>query len=110
VTTPPASRTPLNLPRGCSSEADHVLNVLSSLVRALKVAGPDVEREARLTADAPLMEFLRVTRQGAMQSLDYWFTPRRPDEWRGGAACRAARACQDLVPGRPYGQVVATLG
>jgi hypothetical protein len=72
----------MNLPRGCSSEADHVLNVLSSLVRALTVAGPDVEREARLTCDAPLMEFVRVTRQGAMRSLDYWFTPRRPGEWR----------------------------
>ena len=82
MTTPPASRTPLNLPRGCSSEADHVLSVLSSLVRALKVAGPDVEREAQLTGDAPLMEFVRVTRQGAMRSLDYWFTPRRSGEWR----------------------------
>jgi hypothetical protein len=72
----------LNLPRGCSSEAVHVLNVLSCLVRALTVAGPDVEREARLTGDAPLMEFVRVTRQGAMRSLDYWFTPRRRGEWR----------------------------
>ncbi|MGI8536063.1 MAG: hypothetical protein ACR2K2_06095 [Mycobacteriales bacterium] len=82
MTTPPASRTPLNLPRGCSSEADHVLNVLSSLVRALEIAGPDIEREARLAGDAPLMEFIRVARQGAMRSLDYWFTPRRPGEWR----------------------------
>lgn len=71
-----AWRTPLNLPRGCSSEADHILNVLSALVRALRVAGPDVEPEARLNVDAPLMEFVRVTRQGAMRSLDYWFTPR----------------------------------
>lgn len=23
-----------------------------------------------------------MTRQGAMRSLDYWFTPRRPGEWR----------------------------
>lgn len=82
MTTLPALRVPLNLPRGCSSEAAHVLNVLSSLVRALTVAGPDVEREARLTGDAPLMEFVRVTRQGAMRSLDYWFTPRRRGEWR----------------------------
>lgn len=82
VTTPPTLRTPLNLPRGCASETDHVVNVLSSLVRALTVAGPDVEREALLTADAPLMEFVRVTRQGAMRSLDYWFTPRRRDEYR----------------------------
>ncbi len=28
------------------------------------------------------MEFVRVTRQGAMRSLDYWFTARRPGEWR----------------------------
>lgn len=82
MTEPIWSRTSLNLPRGCSSEAEHVLNVLSCLVRALTVAGPDVEREARLTGDAPLMEFVRVTRQGAMRSLDYWFTPRRPGEWR----------------------------
>jgi len=82
VTAPPTSRTPLNLPRGCSSEADHILKVLAALVRALTVAGPDVEREARLTGDAPLMEFVRVTRQGAMRSLDYWFTPRRPGEYR----------------------------
>jgi hypothetical protein len=82
VTTPPASRTPLNLPRGCASEGDHILNVLSALVRALKVAGPDVEHEARDTGDAPLMEFVREVRRGAMRSLDYWFTPRRPGEWR----------------------------
>lgn len=82
MSAPPASRTPLNLPRDCSSEADHVLNVLSALVRALTVAGPDVEREARLSRDAALMEFVKVTRQGAMRSLDYWFTPRRPGEWR----------------------------
>ncbi|MCZ2826046.1 MULTISPECIES: hypothetical protein [unclassified Modestobacter] len=78
MTTPPK----LSLPRGCSSEASHVLNVLSALLRALTVAGPGIESEAQLTADAPLMEFVRVTRQGAMRSLDYWFTPRRPGEWR----------------------------
>lgn len=82
MTTPRAPRVPLNLPRGCSSEADHVLNVLGALVRALEIAGPHVEREARLTRDAPLMEFVRVTRQGAMRSLDYWFTPRRRGEYR----------------------------
>lgn len=82
MTTSPASRTRLNLPRGCSSEADHVLNVLSCLVRALDVAGVGVEHEARHTGDAPLMEFVRVTRQGAMRSLDYWFTPRRRGDWR----------------------------
>jgi hypothetical protein len=82
VTTPPGFRTPLNLPRGCSSEADHILNVLSALVRAFEVAGPEVEREAQLSGDAPLMEFVRETRRGAMRSLDYWFTPRRPGEWR----------------------------
>ena len=71
MTKPSAPRTPLNLPRGCSSEADHVLSVLSCLVRALTVAGPDVEHEALLAGDAPLMEFVRVTRQGAMRSLDY---------------------------------------
>jgi hypothetical protein len=80
VPTPP--RTPLNLPRGGTSEADHVLNVLSALVRAFVVAGPDAEREARETGDAPLMEFVREVRRGAMRSLDYWFTRRRPGEWR----------------------------
>jgi hypothetical protein len=28
------------------------------------------------------MEFVREVRRGAMRSLDYWFTPRRPGEWR----------------------------
>lgn len=82
MTTPPACRTPLNLPRGCTSGADHILNVLSALVRAFAVAGADAEREARETGDAPLMEFVREVRRGAMRSLDYWFTPRRPGEWR----------------------------
>jgi hypothetical protein len=59
-----------------------VLNVLSALVRAFKVAGPDAEREAREASDAPLMEFVREVRRGAMRSLDYWFTPRRPGEYR----------------------------
>lgn len=79
---PPAARMPLNLPHGCSSEADHILNVLSALLRAFTVAGPEVEGEALDTGDAPLMEFVRETRRGAMRSLGYWFTPRRPGEWR----------------------------
>lgn len=78
----PFVQTPLNLPRGCPSEARHLLNVLSALVRALTVAGSAVEEEAREANDAALMEFVRVTRQGAMRSLDYWFTPRRPGEYR----------------------------
>jgi hypothetical protein len=99
----------------------------------LKVAGPDVEREARLTGDAPLMEFVRVTRQGAMRSLDHWFTPRRPGEWRppdvpwsqparalpnvAGAALRSEHVyplnslCRDLLAAEPaveaFGRIVA---
>ena len=133
MTTPPAPRTPLNLPRGCTTEADHVLNVLSCLLRALDVARPEVEREARLTGDAPLMEFVRVTRQGAMRSLDYWFTPRRPGEWRpsnalwseparalpnvAGAPLRSEHVyplnllCRDLLAAEPtvesFGRIVA---
>jgi hypothetical protein len=73
---------PLNLPRNGTTEADHIVNILSALVRAFTVAGANAEREAQETDDAPLMEFVKEVRRGAMRSLDYWFTPRRPGEYR----------------------------
>jgi hypothetical protein len=93
MTAPLASRMPLNLPRVPSSKADHVLGVLSALVQAVEVAGSDVEREARSNGDAPLLEFARVTQQGAMRSLDYCFTPRRSGQWRPSNVLWSEPAC-----------------